>query len=78
MNTPRGRFIVLEGIDGSGKTTQIEALRQWLPTSGLMHLPHLSRISYGLPRHQRKSRSSLGPLLVVLPRVWIRRAVRMP
>jgi dTMP kinase len=32
----RGRFIVLEGIDGCGKTTQIEALRQWLPTSGLM------------------------------------------
>jgi dTMP kinase len=33
---PRGRFIVLEGIDGCGKTTQLEALRQWLPTSGLM------------------------------------------
>jgi dTMP kinase len=32
----RGRFIVLEGIDGCGKTTQIEALRQWLPTSGLL------------------------------------------
>ena len=33
---PRGRFIVLEGIDGCGKTTQLEALRQWLPTSGLL------------------------------------------
>jgi dTMP kinase len=33
---PRGRFIVLEGIDGCGKTTQLEALRQWMPTSGLM------------------------------------------
>ena len=32
----RGRFIVLEGIDGCGKTTQLEALRQWLPTSGLL------------------------------------------
>jgi len=32
----RGRFFVLEGIDGCGKTTQIEQLRQWLPASGLM------------------------------------------
>jgi dTMP kinase len=31
-----GRFIVLEGIDGCGKTAQLEALRQWLPTSGLL------------------------------------------
>jgi len=35
-NPTRGRFIVLEGIDGCGKTTQIEHLRQWLPTSGLL------------------------------------------
>lgn len=34
--TPRGRFVVLEGIDGCGKTTQIEALRDWLPRSGLL------------------------------------------
>jgi len=33
---PSGRFVVLEGIDGCGKTTQLQALRQWLPTSGLM------------------------------------------
>jgi len=33
---PRGRFVVLEGIDGCGKSTQIEALRHWLPTSGLL------------------------------------------
>ncbi len=32
----RGRFLVLEGIDGCGKSTQIEQLRQWLPGSGLM------------------------------------------
>ncbi len=32
----RGRFVVLEGIDGCGKTTQLEALRQWLPGSGLL------------------------------------------
>jgi dTMP kinase len=32
----RGRFVVLEGVDGCGKTTQLEALGQWLPSSGLM------------------------------------------
>jgi dTMP kinase len=32
----RGRFLVLEGIDGCGKSTQLEALRDWLPGSGLM------------------------------------------
>jgi dTMP kinase len=32
----RGRFLVLEGIDGCGKTTQLERLRAWLPSSGLM------------------------------------------
>ena len=32
----RGKFIVIEGIDGCGKTTQIEAISRWLPTSGLM------------------------------------------
>jgi len=33
---PRGRFLVLEGLDGCGKTTQLEALAEWLPGSGLL------------------------------------------
>lgn len=33
---PRGRLVVLEGIDGCGKTTQLEALSRWLPASGLL------------------------------------------
>jgi dTMP kinase len=33
---PRGRFLVLEGIDGCGKTTQLRSLAHWLPVSGLM------------------------------------------
>ena len=32
----RGKFIVIEGIDGCGKTTQIDEISRWLPTSGLM------------------------------------------
>ncbi len=32
----RGKFIVIEGIDGCGKTTQINELSKWLPTSGLL------------------------------------------
>jgi len=32
----KGKFIVIEGIDGCGKTTQIDELTQWLPKSGLI------------------------------------------
>ena len=31
----KGKFIVIEGIDGCGKTTQINKLFKWLPNSGL-------------------------------------------
>jgi len=32
----KGKFIVIEGIDGCGKTTQINELSKWLPQSGLI------------------------------------------
>ncbi len=31
-----GRLLVLEGIDGCGKSTQLKHLEKWLPNSGLM------------------------------------------
>jgi len=33
----KGKFIVIEGIDGCGKTTQIDELSRWLPNSGLIN-----------------------------------------
>ena len=32
----KGKFVVIEGIDGCGKTTQIDELSKWLPNSGLI------------------------------------------
>lgn len=34
MTNIRGKFIVIEGIDGSGKTTQVKKLVDWLRSSG--------------------------------------------
>ena len=33
----KGKFIVIEGIDGSGKTTQINQLSKWLKGTDLIH-----------------------------------------
>ena len=33
----KGKFIVIEGIDGCGKTTQIDELSKWLPNSCLLY-----------------------------------------
>ena len=32
----KGKFIVIEGIDGCGKTTQIDEISKWLPKTGLI------------------------------------------
>ncbi|MBI5258632.1 MAG: dTMP kinase [Burkholderiales bacterium] len=43
----RGRFITIEGIDGAGKSSHIEALAQWLRTRG--HAVVLTREPGGTP-----------------------------
>jgi dTMP kinase len=48
---PRGLFITLEGLDGSGKTTQINRLAAWLKKRG--HHPILTRQPGGTPTGDR-------------------------
>ena len=64
---PRGRFITFEGLDGSGKTTQLKRLAAWMHKRGLT--PVVTRQPGGTPTGDRirefllNSRSSqLAPM----------------
>lgn len=48
---PRGLFITLEGLDGSGKTTQIKRLAAWMEKRGLR--PLVTRQPGGTPTGDR-------------------------
>jgi dTMP kinase len=37
-NDTPGKLIIVEGIDGSGKSTQIDLLHKWLKSSGAFRL----------------------------------------
>lgn len=63
MTTPRGRFIVLEGIDGAGTTTQLERLAQTLEARGT--------------RVHRTCEPTSGPVGTLI-RQYLRHAVKQP
>jgi dTMP kinase len=48
---PRGLFITFEGLDGSGKTTQIKRLAAWMQRRGVAHV--LTRQPGGTPTGDR-------------------------
>jgi len=48
---PRGLFITLEGLDGSGKTTQIKRLAAWMQKRGMS--PFVTRQPGGTPTGDR-------------------------
>lgn len=56
-NEPRGRFIVIDGTDGTGKTTQIKLLANTLEISGYNHA------MFDFPQYQTHSASMLEKYL---------------
>ena len=48
---PRGLFITLEGLDGSGKTTQLKRLAAWMQKRG--SAPVITRQPGGTPTGDR-------------------------
>ena len=65
---PRGTFITFEGLDGSGKTTQMRRLAAWLTASGrtVVMLRHPGSTATGRPLRSvlldSRSESALGPI----------------
>ncbi len=67
----KGKFVVVEGTDGAGKTTQIKLLGRQLDATGISHrvidFPQYSVEPYG-PMIGRYLKGDFGPLYSIPPR----------
>ena len=69
----KGRFIVFEGIDGSGKTTQVQLLADFLKSQGIdtvvtaepTNLPTGKELRAALSGKEKKSESEMATLFVL-------------
>ncbi len=74
MDKKQGRLIVIDGIDGSGKTTQIELLKQYLASQGLalqvevINFPRYEDNEYGklIKRYLEGEFGDVSPYLISL------------
>lgn len=61
--TRKGRLITIEGIDGTGKTTQVQRLKEWLERHGVeaVALKEPTQGKYGQEIARRAQAGSFGP-----------------
>ncbi len=61
--TRKGRLITIEGIDGTGKTTQVHLLKEWLEKHGIgvVALKEPTQGKYGQEIARRAHAGSFGP-----------------
>src|SRR5262249_50062579 len=59
---PRGRLITVEGVEGAGKSTQVETLRAWLVARGVSVLATAEPDGTPLGAGLRRGRGEVDPV----------------